>query len=37
MNTPEEGLTEVEAAARLEQFGPNKLREKERHIWYDTR
>lgn len=34
MNTPEEGLTEAEAAARLERFGPNKLREKENNIWW---
>ena len=33
-NTPEEGLTEAEAAIRLERFGPNKLREKENNIWW---
>ena len=32
-NTPEEGLTEAEAAIRLERFGPNKLREKENNVW----
>jgi hypothetical protein len=34
LNTPEEGLSEAEAAARLERFGPNKLREKETNIWW---
>lgn len=33
-NTPEEGLTEAEAAVRLKRFGPNKLREKENNIWW---
>ena len=34
LNTPEEGLSEAEAAIRLERFGPNKLREKETNIWW---
>ena len=33
LNTPEDGLTEAEAASRLAKFGPNKLREKENNIW----
>ena len=34
LNTPEEGLTEAEAAIRLQKFGPNKLREKENNVWW---
>ena len=35
MNTPEEGLSETEASHRLTRFGYNKLREKERNIWWN--
>ena len=34
LNTPEEGLSETEAAHRLTRFGYNKLREKEENIWW---
>jgi H+-transporting ATPase len=33
-NTPDDGLTEHEAAARLDRFGPNKLREVKVDIWH---
>jgi len=34
LNTGEDGLSEQEAAIRLERFGPNKLREKTTNIWW---
>ncbi len=34
LNTPEEGLSETEAAHRLTRFGYNKLREKEENLWW---
>ena len=32
-DTPEEGLTEEEAARRLQMFGKNELTKKEENIW----
>ena len=33
LNTPEEGLTEVEAERRLQLFGTNELSRKEENVW----